>query len=186
MLLAFSLACRGASYNGPDNHDSGSASRTDGAVDLVAHDGWTQISATDDPFPAHRTDTHTCDPSGILPEDGVLEVNTEDCGYAVLGQEILHDIQPDDWIELLMYHSALSSVDSPAEAHFSLWIDEEEFWGRTMSIPAAAEIYLVPMQVDWTLAAGTQARVHLHNHGGNSWRVAYLKRIRGQLPDTVR
>ena len=44
----------------------------------------------------------------------------------------------------------------------------------------------MPIQVDWSLEAGTEARIHLHNHGGNSWRVAYIKRFRGELPETVR
>lgn len=166
--------------------DSGDSTEHGSVVDLVAHDGWKQRPAEDDPFPSHRLVSHDCDPDGILPEDGVLEVNTNDCGYAVLGQPILADVQPGDWVELLMYHSALASVESPAEGHFSLWLGETEFWGRTVAIPAAAEIYLVPIQVDWSLEAGSEARVHLHNHGGNSWRVAYIKRFRGELPETLR
>ena len=75
-------------------------------------------------FLPHRLASHTCDPDGILPEDGVLEVNTNDCGYAFLGQPILADVQPGDWVELLMYHSALASVEDPAEGHFSLWLGE--------------------------------------------------------------
>ena len=80
-----------------------------------------------------------------------------------------------------MYHSALASVEDPAEGHFSLWLGETNS-GRTVAIPAAAEIYLVPIQVDWSLEAGSEARIHLHNHGGNSWRVAYIKRFRGEPP----
>jgi len=166
--------------------DSGFVDDVLGGVDLVAHDGWVQLPADSDPFPEHLNDSHVCDPDGILPEDGVLEVNTNDCGYAVLGQPIAADIKAGDWVELLMYHSALASVEAPAEGHFSLWIGDSEFWGRTIDIPAAAEIYLVPIQVDWSLDAGSEARIHLHNHGGNSWRVAYLKRYRGELPQTGR
>ena len=182
---SFSVCCR-ANLDQHKHEDSGHATDHHSVVDLVAHDGWKQRPAEDDPFPSHRLASHTCDPDGILPEDGVLEVNTNDCGYAVLGQPILADVRPGDWVELLMYHSALASVDSPAEGHFSLWLGETEFWGRTVAIPAAAEIYLVPIQVDWSLEAGTEARIHLHNHGGNSWRVAYIKRFRGELPETVR
>ena len=166
--------------------DSGTSAVPSGVVDLIAHDGWSQLASVQDPFPSHVTPSHSCDPDGILPEDGVLEVNTNDCGYAVLGQPISADVQPGDWVELLMYHSALASIDSPAEGHFSLWLGDLEFWGRTVAIPAAAEIYLVPIQVDRVFEAGTQARLHLHNHGGNSWRLAYLKRFRGELPETVR
>ena len=179
-------ACSGSSSRKQASTDIDTGELDRASVDLVAHDGWSQLSADMDPFPGHLRPTHSCDPDGILPEDGVIEVNTNDCGYAVLGQPISADIQPGDWVELLMYHSALSSVDTPAEGHFSLWLGDAEFWGRTIPIPAAAEIYLVPLQVDWSLEAGAQARIHIHNHGGNSWRVAYIKRYRGELPETLR
>ena len=187
LIICFGTsACRGSLLEKQDAAGSDTAESLGDSVDLVDHDGWTQLSPDMDPFPDHRRPDHDCDPDGVLPEDGVLEVNTNDCGYAVLGQPISADIQPGDWVELLMYHSALASVESPAEGHFSLWLGDTEFWGRTITIPAAAEIYLVPIQVDWSLAAGTQARIHLHNHGGNSWRVAYIRRHRGQLPETLR
>ena len=46
-----------------------------------------------------------------------------------------------------------------------------------ISIPAAAEIYFVPVTVDFDVDPATEVRVHLHNHGGNSWRIGHLKRL---------
>jgi len=146
--------------------------------ELVSFDAWTILDAASDPYPSHRNANHECDESGILAEEDVLEINTNDCDYAVVGQPILGDIRSGDLLELLMYHSALSAVEQPAEAHFSFHIGENVFWERTIDIPWASEVYVVPIEVDWSAEAGTQARVHLHNHGGNSWRVAYLKRTR--------
>ncbi|MGB0639571.1 MAG: hypothetical protein ACPGTU_09570 [Myxococcota bacterium] len=157
------------------NIDSG---QSEEVVDLVFFDQWVMLPESDDPYPDHRGDYDDCDPGGILPEDGVLEINTNDCGYAIVGQPLASDIVAGDWVELLMYHSALAAIDEPAEAHFSLWIGENLYWERTFAIPLAAEVYPVPITVDWSAEAGTPVRLHLHNHGGNSWRVGYLKRIR--------
>ena len=158
-----------------DSTDSGYEQPT--GTDLVFFDQWTILSQDHDPFPHHRTEEHQCDPSGVLAEEGVLEINTNDCGYAVVGQPLQMPIQSGDAIELLMYHSALSAVDVPAEAHFSLMIGENVFWESTIPIPWQAEVYIVPMVIDWDAEAETMVKVHLHNHGGNSWRVGYLKRI---------
>jgi hypothetical protein len=159
--------------------DSGHTEPGDTVVsNLVSFDAWSALGPDSDPYPSHRTATHNCEESGLLAEEDVLEINTNDCDYAVIGQPIWADIEAGDLVELLMYHSALSSVDEPAEAHFSFHIGDRLFWERTIDIPWASEVYLIPIEVDWSAEAGTQVRVHLHNHGGNSWRVAYLKRTR--------
>ena len=59
-----------------------------------------------------------------------------------------------------------------------MWIGDRVFWERTFAIPLASEVYPVPITVDWAAPEGTPVRIHLHNHGGNSWRVGYLKRLR--------
>jgi len=195
MVFAFGLGCtpskvgvgayviEGSNLQTDSGKDTGKVTLpddTENITDLVIFDEWSILGASMDPYPEHKTADHSCDPKGVLPEEEVLEINTNDCGYAVVGQPIKAEILEGDWVELMMYHSALSSVDEPAEAHFSLWVGENVFWERTIAIPAAPEIYPVPLQVEWSAEAGELARIHLHNHGGNSWRVAYLKRLRGE------
>ena len=188
ILFAFGVGCAapavssGAALNDPSDSDgiedeTGLFDSDSNAVDLVSYEKWSVLDGSLDPHPEHRTTDHNCDPNGVLAEDEVLEINTNDCGYAIVGQPIQHDVQIGDEVELLLYHSALSSIDQPAEGHFSLWIGDNLFWERTVSIPAASEIYAVPLVVDWAAPAGELARIHLHNHGGNSWRVAYIRRI---------
>lgn len=180
MVFAFTAACADRNLLKNQAEETGEALESGDVVDLVSFDAWAILEASEDPYPGHRTENHTCSPRGVLAEEDVLEVNTNDCGYAVLGQPLSADIEAGDWIELMMYHSALASVDEPAEGHFSLWVGDNLFWERTIAIPAAPEIYPVPMPVTWSASAGEQVRIHLHNHGGNSWRVAYLKRLRGE------
>jgi hypothetical protein len=181
LVTVFTLGCTdpgGPVDKGHDTDTGGNAADTGGdALTLVAFDGWTLLDPERDPTPAHRDPESSCDPRGVIPEEGVLEVNTNDCGYAVLGQPTLHPIAAGDTLELLMYHSALAAIDEPAEGHFSLWIGDALFWEVNVAIPAAAEIYLVPVTVDFDAVPATDVRVHLHNHGGNSWRIGHLKRL---------
>jgi hypothetical protein len=181
LVTVFALGCTGA--NGPNdkandtdqwgnNPDTGRI-----PLSLIEFDRWTLLDPERDPSPEHRSPESSCDPGGAIPEEGVFEVNTNDCGYAVLGQPTMHSIAAGDSLELLMYHSALSAIDEPAEGHFSLWIGDTLFWELNVDIPAAAEIYFVPVTVDFDADEGTEVRVHLHNHGGNSWRIAHLKRL---------
>ena len=146
------------------------------AFAMVAFDRWTILGSDQDPTPEHQSPEYSCDPGGVLPEEDVLEINTNDCGYAVVGQPSLLPVGSGDTLELLMYDSALSAIDEPAEGHFSLWIGDSLLWELNVAIPAAAEIYQESISVDFDADAGTKIRVHLHNHGGNSWRVAYLRR----------
>jgi len=183
MPLLTLCACRGPEKTNQSNFEVDTPTDDSGredmeVVDLTQFDQWEILGEEFDPYPDHRTPEYTCDSSGILPEDLVLEINTNDCGYAIVGQPLQADIQPGDLIELLMYHSALSSTDEAAEGHFSLMVGERVFWEKTIPIPWNAEVYLVPIITDWSAEAGTMVRIHLHNHGGNSWRVGYLKRVR--------
>ena len=181
VFLLFALACSSEEQTAKETVVQGGTVDSGGdetvGTDLVFFDQWTLLSEDADPYPTHRTEDHQCDPSGVLPEEGVLEINTNDCGYAVVGQPLHTGLESGDMVELLMYHSALSAVDTPAEAHFSLMIGENLFWESTIQIPWQAEVYIVPITVDWDAEAGTMVKVHLHNHGGNSWRIGYLKRI---------
>ena len=176
----FTLSCTASNdlQNKPDDGETG-GNGVDSAVEtlpLVEFDRWVLLDPALDPSPSHRTSEHSCDPGGVIPEEDVLEVNTNDCGYAVVGQPSLHPIVSGDNLELLMYHSALSAIDEPAEGHFSVWIGSTLLWEINVDIPAAAEIYVVPLTADFDADEGTNVRIHLHNHGGNSWRVAYLRR----------
>jgi hypothetical protein len=178
-LAAFWTGCSDGTTKTDGTSDSGEAPPSGSIVDLVRFDQWEQLDASDDPYPSHRNDDHACDDKGILAEENTLEINTGDCGYALVGQPLRADLEAGDWVELMMYHSALASTDPLAEGHFSLWIGEHLYWERTMAIPSAAEVYWVPTAIDWDAEAETMVRLHLHNHGANSWRVAYLRRLRG-------
>ena len=149
-------------------------------MDLVLASDWAVLESSDDPYPSHGEPDEDCNTKGVNHEDGVVEVNTNDCSYALLGQDLRAEVLAGDWLDLMMYHSALAAVDTPAEGHFSPWVGDQQYWEANIPIPAAAEIYSVVMPVEWSALAGDPVRVHLHNHGGNSWRIAHLRRLRGE------
>jgi len=149
-----------------------------GTEDLTLPEDWAALPEASDPFPDHRPESVDCDEAGWHEEDGVLEVETNLCNYASLVQLSQADVLPGDGIELLVYHSALSSVDEPAEAHFAVLLDGTVLWEETIPIPSASEIYTPDLQATAAVVQGTPIVVHLHNHGGNAWKLGHLRRVR--------
>ncbi len=166
----------------PDPIDTGTAPPVDSGpaedeVDLVAATAWQPTHTSDDPVPSHQPDPIECEADSVRVENGLLEIQTNDCNYALIGQPLLHDIQVGDTIDLLVYHSSLSA-NEPAEGHVLVSIGGMVVWEKTVPIPSTSEVYPFTTTATQAIPAGTQAIVHLHNHGGNSWKLAHLRRQR--------
>ena len=56
-------------------------------------------------------------------------------------------------------------------------LDGEPLWDVTVPIPAAAQLYDVTVPMDRDVPAGAEVVVHVHNHGGNTWRVAHARAV---------
>ena len=147
-------------------------------VDRVLPTDWQALAEAEDPYPTHRPETVDCDPAGWHEEAGVLEVETNLCPYANLVHPTRADIEVGDTLSLLTYHSALSAVDEPAEAHLAVLVDGEPIFDRTIPIPSASEIYDHTVTALRAVPAGAPVVLHVHNHGGNAWKLAHLKRTR--------
>ena len=141
--------------------------------DLVAPESWV-IDQSADSFPEHLTAKHTCDPNGMVVEDGVLEIYTGDCGYLVARQPSLEKIDVGDVVEVLVYHSRLTAKE-PAEAHAALSIDGELVWEETVSIPSISLVYATEVLATFEADAGADVVLHVHNHGSNVWSVGHLR-----------
>ena len=166
------LACRPAQKvptTASESLDSGL--RTPG--ELVTAEGWVSTVALD-PWPEHRTAEHSCDEQGILVEDGLLEVRTGDCGYAVLSQPSLRTVRRSDTIELLLYHSALTAAEA-AEAHVAIQLGDDLVWETTLPIPSPSLVHDVAVPAPADASIGTMMVLHLHNHGSNAWNLAHLR-----------
>ena len=155
----------------PVTRDSG-VELTAGTFDLVAADGWV-IDASVDPAPEHL-DGHTCDPSGVLVEDGLLEVRTGDCAYAVVRQASLAEVGAGDRLELLVYHSALTA-DEEGEGHVALAVEGELVWEKTVAIPSTSQVYATEWTAEAAVEVGADVVLHLHNHGSNAWNLGHFR-----------
>ncbi len=163
------------SSDGESTDDSGSSSP--GTIDLVRAEDWARLAKRLDSFPDHRPDEIECDSDGWHPEAGVLEVETNNCNYASLVQSSRASVVSGDTVDLLVYHSALSALE-PAEAHVAVLLDGETLWEETIPIPSASEIYDISIVPTRDVPAGSPVVLHLHNHGGNAWKLGHLRRVR--------
>jgi len=158
----------------PNQHltDSGTAHSTTG-VDLVAAEAWTIDDAVD-PYPEHRDIGQACDPSGMLVEEGLLEVRTGDCGYLIAHQTSRSAVRVGDDIEVLVFHSSLTAP-APAEGHIALTVDGNSIWENNVTIPSISQVYVEVIEAIFDAPEGAEVVLHLHNHGSNAWNLGYVR-----------
>jgi len=185
-ILAVALGCtaakkdsRQAEESGQPTGDSGQDTATaPGTNDLVHLDAWEPLAASEDPYPGHQPELVDCAEDAWHEEDGLLEIETGQCSYLNLTQPSRIGVAAGDSIELLVYHSALSSTDEPAQAHLAVLLDGRPILDQTIPIPSSSQIYDRTVLQDAATPAGAQVVIHLHNHGGNSWKLGHLRAVR--------
>jgi len=181
MALCGGLGCRQPKPVTVDSAPAGAETGTapiSGTETLAHPEGWAELPQADDPYPLHRPDSVDCDPEAWHEEDGLFEVETNLCNYINLVQPSQSDVIPGDAIELLVFHSALSSVDEPAEAHIAVLLDGGVLMDQIIPIPSTSEIYDQTILAETNVAKGAPIVLHLHNHGGNAWKLGHLRRVR--------
>ena len=136
-------------------------------VDLVTAADWVLAPASADPMPGH-IGSEPCSPSGVYPELGGLEVDTELCPYALVQQPLAARVRRGDILSLNWYHSDLIS-DPPATGHLLLAVDGLIVYERDIEIPTDAQAYLDEWPAEESMDSGALVVLHLHNHGFNTW-----------------
>lgn len=110
-------------------------------------------------------------------EDGLVEFDTGSCEAYTVRAPMGHDLQPGDWLEIVMSHSILQAPEA-AQGRLVLRVQDDDVWQWERLIPgpaAASTIYLV---VQRPIEAGHWLGVHVSNHGANQWRLVRLRRYR--------
>jgi hypothetical protein len=146
-------------------------------ADLALASDWTILGAEEDPFPTHRAATKRLCPSGFGEDLGVLDIDTATCSYVSAVAPTRAEVRPGDRISVLAWHQALASTDPLAEGHMAFLLDGEPLWELQVPIPAAAEVYDTSVPIDRLVPRGADLVVHVHNHGGNTWRVGHVRAI---------
>ena len=144
-------------------------------ADLVTASGWVE-SVRPDPLASHREHDLACLPEGVRVEGGTLEVETGPCPYADLDHPLAAPVREGDRIEVLGWHGALAA-EEPAEAHIALLLGRVILWERTLPIPSEADVWADEVIAPTSGEEGDPLRLHLHNHGPNSWNLRHVRRL---------
>ena len=140
---------------------------------IVDHSLWESIPFESDPFQEYATEEVVCPIGGYKAEgvgaDQILEVDTGICNFVTLEQPLPRSLRAGDILNWSLWHLTLVFAE-PAEAFVTLTIGDYTFWERTMPIPSPAAAYTTQLTVPADIDSGAPIRIHLHNHGNNSWR----------------
>ena len=146
-------------------------------VELLDHTGWIEYPRSEDPLPSHEPERVDCGPAGWyvepLLEAPVLEIDTRYCNYALLEHLAAVDVAVSDEITLELRHFDLRAPE-PTQAHIAIVFDDAVEWETFIPIPSDASAQVYQWRARRALAAGAPIRLHLHNHGQNTWIVASL------------
>lgn len=155
-------------------------------MDLVEHRDWAVIEdAAADPFAElGRPELVDCPESvgwrAIQNLDGwKLDVDLSDCNWLALEQGLLHPVRAGAPITVGFYHFDLLAPEA-AEAYMAVAIGDEIIWDKSVQIPGGDEKfpaanYTEVVTAPRELVAGERVTVHVHNHGQNSYVLAYLR-----------
>jgi hypothetical protein len=139
----------------------------------VSDSGWQLAPLERDPYAAYAVGRVPCEIDALTPEEGGIDVSTEDCNYATLVQETLRAIPRGSVLVGEISWLSLASVE-PATATLALRLGEREAWTRDVPVPASAQVISLSIDVGVSQPAGAPIWFHVRNHGYNSWHLGRL------------
>lgn len=127
--------------------------------------------AQGDMFPDHAAAYADCsfaDAGSFYQEGLLLEVETGSCGYMTLEQPALHAVPRRTTLRWTVAHADLIFAEQ-AEAHVAIGLGDEVLWDFNVPIPFPAEVFALEATTTARVPEGAPVRIHLHNHGQNTW-----------------
>ena len=143
---------------------------------LVNHLGWRSYPRELDPLATHQPSEIAGDGGAPRVEFDSLEVDTSRCNYALLEHEALLAIAPGTPVELNLLHYDLFA-EQPAEAHLALLFGDALQWETTIPIPSSGKGIAAKFIATRGLQVGDPIRLHLHNHGFNTWLLISIEAL---------
>lgn len=140
-------------------------------VVLIDHSDWHEYPAEQDPLREHQpSEPIDCGLGGWLVERDLdaVEVDTAWCNYALIEHPALVDVPKGSEVELEFWHYDLIAPE-PAVAHAALLFDAELQWEVSVDIPGLANLQRFRFKTTRALRTGEPIRLHVHNHGQNTW-----------------
>jgi hypothetical protein len=141
---------------------------------VIDNQGWRRFDAAVDPLRSHQPPTIECLPSATFVEYGSFEVDTTRCNYALSEHLAQRAVQVGSAVELELLHYDLIAPE-PASAHLALLFGDALQWETTLPIPAPGGLVKASFRATRALSVGDPIRLHLHNHGGNTYVILSLE-----------
>lgn len=135
---------------------------------LVDHLGWTRFDAQLDPLAAHQPAQIQCPESAAFVEFDAFEVDTTRCNYVLAQHGSRANVPVGTTVSLTLLHYDLLAPE-PAQAHIAILFGSDLQWETTLAIPATGRALEASFVTTRALAMDEPIRLHLHNHGGNTY-----------------
>lgn len=125
-----------------------------------------------------------CGPAGWYIEKNyfahpLLEVDTNYCNYVLLEHPSLVDVAAGDSVTFELRHYDLDAPE-PAVGHVAIFFGDDLQWQTEIPIPGMADALSYTWTATRALTRDEPIRLHLHNHGQNTWLVAGLHALVAQ------
>jgi hypothetical protein len=125
-------------------------------------------------FPEHQPEQIDCPVTAFQVEIDQLEIQTDNCNYAIVEWVTQRFVPKDTILEALVLHTGLWALEE-GTAHFALSIEGDVFWEESPPIPSNTEFFFHEMIWPKSIPTGTIVQLHLHNHGANDWKMGYFQ-----------
>lgn len=137
-------------------------------VQLIDNESWEHYPPEEDPLRDHQPPEIMCSLAGWFVERDALEVNTGECNYVLAQHPALVDVPEGAMVEAQLYYYDLIAPE-PAVAHIAVLFGDDLQWETELDIPRPGNVELIEFNATRALSAGEPIRLHLHNHGQNTW-----------------
>lgn len=143
-------------------------------ISLVAP-AWSATAASEDPFVARTgRESNRCPVWQPVVEGSLLEFSTRACDAMTVETPLAQDLPACTALRLDTTHAILTA-DAPSMGHIGLALGPEVLVHREVPIPGPAAAYADIVVLPNAVSAGTPLRLHVSNHGPNSWRFVALR-----------
>jgi hypothetical protein len=176
LFAALGVGCGASSEAAGDatpNDASTDGSGADEAA-LIDHQSWQRYDRSLDPLVAEQPTELECGIAGFFVERGELEIDSARCNYLLAEHPALLPVRRGQRLTLEFRHYDLAA-DEPAETHIAILFGNQRQWETRIAIPSAANTIHAEFVATEDLAVGGPIRLHLHNHGQNTYTFAWLR-----------
>lgn len=156
--------------------DAGSATYTS----LIDNMDWRRYDAAVDPLASHQPAQIVCQLSATYVEYGSFEVDTTRCNYLLAWTPSLTEVPVGSEVHINMLHYDLLASE-PAQAHIAVLFGDQVQWEEMIPIPSPGNQVDMNFTTTAPLAFQQPIRLHLHNHGGNTYLMVTLE-VRDATP----